>query len=979
MLRPPFLKGETLKKVVHAYLLRDGKSVNAVLPAEGHLFLTMYRVIFLGTPCNHGSQNKVAIKSVSLHSLFKVKESTSCTILCEGRSISIPKVVQLRTLTSQLLKFGFEDSASGSHMISKVIQLRYPEQVKIGLPLKDSENLRDHQKPRPSFKRTRSRNQSMDYDASAISCLSQSYYCKEYSRMQLGTLNVKGSGNGQWRVSKLNMGYSVCSSYPCVVAIPEKLADQTLLGVASQFLENRFPAASWRNQSNGATLLRSSSFNYKVPKQTATVGPDHLDDNKDDKRIYGIYSAEVESMIKSIIDVTPSSWTPSTCDSLTKGVEPKSVAIAFDHPSDCEEDNEETTESVDDLLLDKEPGSHGFGVHDVLSDSGDEDDQKQQTDIDSSSLSHPEDKIVMKFSSIPTNPVDWVTVDLLPDAIRLWKHSPLYVIGDKDRFKNIPKETYSGCTFVPVEVPDIQCVMASFRKLTRACCPSSQKQQQSTFLSDVENSHWIDHLSTLLQLSVAIADLIHIQGSSVLVALEKGMDVTAQVVSLAQIILDPFYRTIEGFCHLVEKDWLAFGHPFTKRNNQLLGSALKHDLSPIFLQFLDCIHQVLTQCPSSFEFNDCFLKTVAFHYSSSRFHTFCLNCENERVEYGWCEYRQSQEAADGEEISSFWDYILTVDKNLPVFFNPFYDSTSNLGVLQIQSYQANLDIWSFYTEEYLARFPKYDFELYSCSDLTVQDIQNELFDTSEVKPLSSTDVAANYLELYLLKYIALLRSIARNHNASWRNIWEDLSAPIDDQFSSVSHTQFTKGCLDGEQDVIKMHKNTLHRQTSLAVLMKTHLSVELRDNFNKPHCFIPHTLKSSVMCDFCKHKISAKQAHKCTQCSKLCHGYCKQLMPSNCGVKNHVSHQDSSTGVEDAFRMRQGSSTFYIETERASHIYEGHLFKKGYFVKNWKQRWFVLDSEKGEVCEFECTIVLFDSVYKSCLLYFCFSYAALIL
>ena len=77
--------------------------------------------------------------------------------------------------------------------------------------------------------------------------------------------------------------------------------------------------------------------------------------------------------------------------------------------------------------------------------------------------------------------------------------------------------------------------------------------------------------------------------------------------------------------------------------------------------------------------------------------------------------------------------------------------------------------------------------------------------------------------------------------------------------------------------------------------------------------------------------------------------------------------------------MRQGSSTFYIETERASHIYEGHLFKKGYFVKNWKQRWFVLDSEKGEVCEFECTIVLFDSVYKSCLLYFCFSYAALIL
>ena len=37
---------------------------------------------------------------------------------------------------------------------------------------------------------------------------------------------------------------------------------------------------------------------------------------------------------------------------------------------------------------------------------------------------------------------------------------------------------------------------------------------------------------------------------------------------------------------------MAFGHPFMKRNNQTLASAFKHELSPIFLQFLDCSHQV---------------------------------------------------------------------------------------------------------------------------------------------------------------------------------------------------------------------------------------------------------------------------------------------------------------------------------------------------------------------------------------------------
>ena len=50
-----------------------------------------------------------------------------------------------------------------------------------------------------------------------------------------------------------------------------------------------------------------------------------------------------------------------------------------------------------------------------------------------------------------------------------------------------------------------------------------------------------------------------------------------------------YFRTIDGFVVLVEKEWLSFGHRFHDRHYR---GTMPSNRAPIFLQFLDCVWQV---------------------------------------------------------------------------------------------------------------------------------------------------------------------------------------------------------------------------------------------------------------------------------------------------------------------------------------------------------------------------------------------------
>ncbi len=94
------------------------------------------------------------------------------------------------------------------------------------------------------------------------------------------------------------------------------------------------------------------------------------------------------------------------------------------------------------------------------------------------------------------------------------------------------------------------------------------------------------------------------------------------------MILDPYYRTIEGFQALIEKEWLSFGHKFNDRCGHIQGDG--KEMAPVFTQFLDAIWQLTQQFPQYMEFNERYLLTIHDHVHSCQFGTFIGNCEKDR-------------------------------------------------------------------------------------------------------------------------------------------------------------------------------------------------------------------------------------------------------------------------------------------------------------------------------------------------------------
>ncbi|CAG8480679.1 5733_t:CDS:2 [Ambispora gerdemannii] len=414
-------------------------------------------------------------------------------------------------------------------------------------------------------------------------------------RVEFGRMGV-GSRTRTWRLSEKNIKYEICSTYPRILVVPDKITDNVLTHACKFRSKGRIPTLSYLHWSNMASITRSSQ---------PMVG---LKQNR---------SLQDEKIVEAIFQSNAPPPTPS--------------------------------------------GQPIYG-------------------------------------STATN----LIVDARPTANAMANVAMGAGTENMDNYKNCSKQ-YMG-------IDNIHVMRESLGKLVEVI-QNADAQGLPIKKYHLDKSNWLKHISILLESSSIIIKNIHVNNSHVLVHCSDGWDRTAQLTSISELCLDPYYRTLRGFQVLIEKDWLSFGHKFSDRSGHLsneryfitsstnaannafnsMQNKLKQshvrETSPVFHQFLDCVYQILAQHPERFEFNEHLLVRLHFHLYSCQYGTFLFNSEKERNDYKVTTLTYS-----------VWDYI---NSNREQFLNPVYDhgikdreEMGDKGVLFPESDWKNLKYWA---------------------------------------------------------------------------------------------------------------------------------------------------------------------------------------------------------------------------------------------------------------------------------------------
>lgn len=332
---------------------------------------------------------------------------------------------------------------------------------------------------------------------------------REFARMGISGKAADGPG-AAWRLTDINHDYTYSPTYPAVLGVPKTVSDNMLKYGGSFRSKARIPALAYLH-SNGGSITRSSQ---------PMVGVQGKRNPQDERLVSAIFSSHTPPLLtpEDSPPQVPSLTSPSTT-TLESGMSDPETANA-DVPSlPITQTEIALDEKVDDKATPLRKKIYGSTRRNLI-------------------------------------------VDARPKINMLANRATGGGIEDV--------ANYMGTGEMPVEkvflnIANIHVMRASLEKIVESLgntdylnLPPNQEA--------LRKSGWLGHIAGVLDGAEMVARVIGLGGSHVLIHCSDGWDRTSQVAALAQVMLDPFYRTLEGIITLIQKDFLAFGHKFRDRN-----------------------------------------------------------------------------------------------------------------------------------------------------------------------------------------------------------------------------------------------------------------------------------------------------------------------------------------------------------------------------------------------------------------------------
>lgn len=1006
---PCLLPGEEIvTDHLRCYLMPDGREddTQSWIPAEGALFLTNYRIVFKGSPCDPLACEQTIIRAFPISSMLKEKKIS--VLYLSHLDQTLPEGLQLRSSTFQLMKIAFDTEvtpemietfrkilAKARHPIDEFEHFAFQSYGTImhgTAPSKTKEKystlkgfakktiLRKFKQKAPTKRKLVT--STLDFDTLAPSTeaidthslddeleddefetntetMPRLLTAKDVERMRERSyvrdwkrLGFDDAQNG-FRITTVNANYSLCRSYPALLVAPVQINDAALLHLGRCYKSQRIPVATWRHR-NGALLIRGA-----LPHSKSVIGmlKNSTGSNTMSHDVANYH--EQDKYISALIDSMPKNLSLALAQYTMTGMNLSMNSLLL-NASDESSYLNRTDTSLTPEVSRKHVKTSALSA------------------VNESKSNNWTDSLKPKSNTIKNNS----SVTAAAAAAAAYRKLRLYVLGEKSQTKSgINADLCSE--FIAVDYADYRQSRIAFKKLMRACLPSNTTNDaDQTFAKSVEQSEWLQQISSLLQLSGAVVDLMDLQESSVMLSLEDGWDITAQISSIAQLCLDPYYRTMEGFRVLIEKDWIAFGHRFAHRSNlKPTHGNSSIAFAPTFLQFLDAVYQIQRQFPMAFEFNEFYVRFLAYHMVSCRFRTFLFDCEVERFDLGIASVEDKRGSlgtkhhllgntgSDDEAVypldvrskvqssvnfnrigHSIFDYIERQHAKTQIFYNFMYCVRDD--VLRPQSSVPALDLWAYYTNEELAQGPPYDLELTNADDE---------IDLSELRGKRIV-ISAGYDNIEKSNpnaFVCLLSDVRQAETErgylpqKWLQVWDQLEVPPMEELTRKSSLSSI---------LLQSHGKLAHKRSTLEILMKGRLS-GYQDKFFHPHRFEKHPYTTPTNCNHCTKLLWGPVGYRCMDCGNSYHEKCTEISLKNCtkykavdGVvppNVNISQGDTaSIASSAATTARTSSHHFYNQfssnvAENRTH--EGHLYKRGALLKGWKQRWFVLDSIKHQL------------------------------